>query len=282
MSPLVSIGMPVLNCEATIKTAIQSIVNQTYSNWELILIDDGSKDRTLEIAKSFKDSRIQVVSDGLNMKLPGRLNQAIAQSNGKYFARMDGDDISYPERLQRQVGYLESHPEIDLLGTQTIIFGGDGQARGKTSGKCCHSEICCRPWAGFSMAHPTWMGKVSWFSMHQYRSDAIRMEDYDILLRSYKDSQFACLPDILLGYRVESLSLKNVLNARYHNSITLGRKALLEKNHLFAYGAFEQAAKALVDIFAISTGLNFNILKHRVGFPIEETELTQWRQIWSQ
>jgi glycosyltransferase involved in cell wall biosynthesis len=282
MNPLVSIGMSVFNCEATLRPAIQSILNQTYSNWELILIDDGSKDRTLEIAKSFKDSRIQVVSDGLNMKLPSRLNQSIAISNGKYFARMDGDDISYPERLQRQVAYMETHPEVDLLGTQTIIFSRDGQAMGMTSGKQSHSEICSRPWAGFSTLHPTWMGKFDWFHMHQYRSDAIRMEDYDLLLRTYKSSQFACLPDILFGYRVESLSLKKILNARYHNSIALSRKAFSEKNYLFAYGVLEQAAKALVDTFAITTGLNFNILKHRVGSPMQEAELTQWKQIWDQ
>ena len=100
MQPLVSIGMPVFNCEKTLIPAVNSILNQTYSNWELFLLDDGSKDKTLEIANSFKDSRIKVIVDGLNKKLPSRLNQAIEMSQGKYFARMDGDDISYPERLQ--------------------------------------------------------------------------------------------------------------------------------------------------------------------------------------
>jgi glycosyltransferase involved in cell wall biosynthesis len=93
MQPLVSIGMPVFNCERTLSTAIQSILNQTYANWELIIIDDGSKDKTLEIAKSFRDPRIEVINDGQNQRLPIRLNQAIALSRGKYFARMDGDDV---------------------------------------------------------------------------------------------------------------------------------------------------------------------------------------------
>jgi glycosyltransferase involved in cell wall biosynthesis len=282
MESLISIGMPVFNCEKTLKSAVNSILNQTYSNWELILIDDGSKDKTFDIIKILGDSRIKIVSDGLNMQLPSRLNQSIAMSSGKYFARMDGDDISYPERLQRQVAYLETHPEIDLLGTQAIIFSRDGQAMGMTTGSQSHSGICCRPWAGFSTLHPTWMGKLDWFRMHQYRPDAIRMEDYDLLLRTYETSQFACLPDILFGYRVESLSLKKILNSRYHNSIALSRKAFSEKNYLFAYGVLEQAAKALLDTFAITTGLNFKILKHRVGCPIQEAELTQWKQIWDQ
>jgi glycosyltransferase involved in cell wall biosynthesis len=281
MKSLVSIGMPVFNCEKTLNSAVNSILHQTYSNWELILIDDGSKDKTLKIAKSFEDSRIKVVSDGLNKKLPTRLNQSIAMSKGKYFARMDGDDISFPERLQTQVEYLEAHPNIDLLGTGTIIFGEDGQATGKFSGGLTHSEICFCPWKSFNISHPTWIGKIDWFRSHHYRENAIRMEDYDLLLRTYKTSQFACLSDILLGYRIESLSLKKILNARYYNSIALSRQAFTEKNYLFAYGVLEQLIKALVDTFAITTGLNFKILKHRIGCPIEATEIDLWKEVWA-
>lgn len=282
MEPLVSIGMPVLNCERTLITAVYSILNQTYYNWELLLIDDGSKDKTLTIAQSFNDPRIRVIADGLHMNLPSRLNQAIAMSRGKYFARMDGDDIAYPQRLQAQVEYLENHPDIDLLGTQTIIFGRDGQAMGMTSLKeDSHSEICCRPWSGFSLSHPTWMGKSEWFRAYQYRTQALRMEDYDLLLRTYKTSRFACLPNILLGYRVESLSLKKILTARYHISLTLLEKAFVERDYFFTFGVLEQAAKALVDIFAITTGLNFKILRHRAGHSVDAAELIQWKQTWA-
>lgn len=281
MEPLVSIGMPIFNCEKTLRAAINSVLNQTYSNWELILIDDGSKDRTLSVAKSFNDSRIEVISDGLNLKLPHRLNQIINISRGKYFARMDGDDVSYPERLQTQVEYLENHPNVDILGTQIIIFDGDGNPRGKSALTQSHQEICCRPWAGFSLAHPTWMGKLEWFSAHKYREEAIRMEDYDLLLRTYKTSCFACLPQILLGYRVASLSLKNNLTARYNIAIALLEKTFINKDYLFAFGVFEQVAKAIVDILAISTGLNFKILRHRTGIPLDEAELDKWKQIWA-
>lgn len=282
MQPLVSIGMPVFNCEKTLESSVQSILNQTYTNWELFLIDDGSKDQTLDIAKSFQDQRIKVVSDGTNQQLPSRLNQAIKLSNGKYFARMDGDDISYPERFQRQVAYLEGHPEIDLLGAVTMIFDEDGQATGVSARQESHAAICARPWSGFSLAHPTWMGKTTWFSQYQYRPDAIRMEDYDLLLRSYQNSRFASLPDILLGYRVASLSLNKIFNARYHLGTTLGKKAIADKNYMFAYGALEQIAKTLLETFAITTGLDFRILRHRTGSPIEATELAQWQEIWHQ
>jgi glycosyltransferase involved in cell wall biosynthesis len=272
--------MPIFNCESTLHSAIYSILNQTYCNWELILIDDGSKDKTLHIAQSFKDPRIRVMADGLHINLPTRLNQAIAMSRGKYFARMDGDDISYPERLQAQVEYLENHPDIDLLGARAIVFGRDGIARGASGKKELHSEICCRPWEGFSLLHPTWMGRIEWFRVHQYRAEAIRIEDYDILLRTYKNSRFYCLPKVLLGYRVESLSLKKTLIGRYYLSTTLIETALRERSYLFANGVLEQGAKALVDIFAITTGLNFKILRHRAGSPVDAADLIRWQQIW--
>jgi glycosyltransferase involved in cell wall biosynthesis len=283
MQPLVSIGMPIFNCSKTLETAILSIFNQTYSNWELIIIDDGSKDKTLEIAKGFqnKDSRILVFSDGYNKQLPYRLNQAIALSKGKYFARMDGDDISYPERLKTQVEYLTNHPEIDLLATQIITIDRDGNPRGKYSPIESHADICVRPWTGFPMTHPTWMGKIEWFRKYQYRTKAIRMEDQDILLRAFRNSRFACLPDILLGYRVESFSLKKSLTGRYNFSLALLEQAFLDKDYFFVWGVVEQSAKALVDIFAMTTALNLKLLKHRVGKPVDTTELNRWKEVLS-
>lgn len=282
VEPPISIGMPVFNCERTIRSAINSVLNQTYQNWELILLDDGSRDNTVSIAQSFKDSRIRIIADGLNKNLPNRLNQAIALSKGKYFARMDGDDICYSERLQAQVEYLENHPDIDLLATHVIVFGADGCARGVYTASESHADICCRPWAGFGVIHPTWMGKTEWFRAHRYQPKAIRMEDYDILLRSYQNSRFYCLPKILLGYRVETLSLQKTLSGRYHLSKTLIKTALQNKDYRFVYGVLEQGAKALVDIFAIGTGLNFKILRHRAGSPVNATELAQWQQVWEQ
>ncbi len=96
VSPLVSIGMPVFNCEKTLRATVASILNQDYGNWELIIIDDGSSDMTLDTARSFTDPRIRVVPGAGNLCLPARLNEAVGLSRGKYFARMDGDDISYP------------------------------------------------------------------------------------------------------------------------------------------------------------------------------------------
>ncbi|GAB4365082.1 MAG: hypothetical protein Kow00121_01340 [Elainellaceae cyanobacterium] len=281
MEPLVSIGMAVWNCEKTIKPALQSIVNQTYQNWELLLIDDGSSDRTLAIARSFQDPRIQIIVDGLHQNLPTRLNQAVALGRGKYFARMDGDDIAYPTRLETQVNYLEKYPDVDLVGSGIIVFGKAGEALGIKCSIRSHAEICRCPRSGFCLAHPTWMGQMEWFRQHPYHINAIRMEDQDLLLHTYQTSHFASIPTVLLGYRNETLSLKKMLSGRYHFAMSLIKKAMSDRNYCFIVGVFEQAAKALVDVAAITTGWERTILHHRFGQPLDAIHLEEWQQIWS-
>ena len=131
--------------------AIRSILNQTYTNWELLLMEDGSSDRSLEVTRGFVDPRISVCADGANKGIVFRLREAVEISRGKYFARMDGDDIAYPQRLERQIGYLEQHPEVDLLGCGMMVFKTDGSALGIRLTPESHEKICRRPWAGFTL-----------------------------------------------------------------------------------------------------------------------------------
>jgi glycosyltransferase involved in cell wall biosynthesis len=211
MAPLVSIILPAYNAEKTVADAITSILLQTYSNWELLFIDDGSSDATLAIARKFAaDPRIKILADGRNKKLTARLNEGIDQGSGKYFARMDADDICFPDRLARQVAYLEAHPEIDLLGTGAILFNDAGNLVGLFPLRQTHAEICRRPWNGFYLPHPTWMGRAEWFKKYRYRIPEVeKAEDQELLLHSYPHSRFACLPEMLLAYRMrEAVSLR--------------------------------------------------------------------------
>lgn len=190
MLPIVSIGMSVYNCEKTVAASIQSILNQTFRDWELIIIDDGSRDGTLTVAGQFDDPRIRIVDGQQNLGLPSRLNQAVQLSRGKYFARMDGDDIAYPERLAKQVSFLDQHPEVHLLATWMVAFKDDASLVGLRPAPASHAAICAHPWAGFPMAHPTWMGKIEWFRANPYWPDAVRMEDKELLFRTYAKSNF--------------------------------------------------------------------------------------------
>lgn len=272
--------MPVYNCEKTIATAIQSILNQTLSNWELLLLDDGSADQTVDVARSFADPRIHILVDGSHRGLVARLNQAIDLSRGSYFARMDGDDISYPERLRLQVEYLERHVEIDLLAGGVLIFGCSGEIFGTRETPTTHADICRRAFSGFYFAHPTWTGRTAWFRKYRYRGEAVRCEDQDLLLRTYESSRFAALPDIVLGYREGELSLKKLLIGRSSFAKAVARKAVFERRYAVATAAVvEQILKGFVDLVAISSGLKYRILRHR-AMGVGESEAEHWRDVW--
>jgi glycosyltransferase involved in cell wall biosynthesis len=275
--------MPVRNCERTLEIAIRSIQRQTYKDWELLLIDDGSTDKTVEIARSFRDSRINAISDGVHRGLPARLNEAISLSTGKYFARMDGDDVAYPERLASQIQYLKDHSEVDLLGAGILVFKGDGCARGTRTVWRRHDEICRRPWAGFYLPHPTWMGKTAWFRQHGYQPEAVRIEDQELMLRTYLTSRFASLEEILVGYREESLSLRKSLRARVHFVKLFIGLPIDDKNcRSFAFrGVVEHTLKAMIEIFAITTGMTDQILRHR-ALQVSREEVARWKEIWAE
>ena len=114
-NPFVTIGIPVYNAEAYLEYTICSVLAQTYRNWELIIIDDGSTDNSLLIAKKYEeiDNRIRVISDGINKKLPHRLNQIIHESKYDYIARMDADDLMSNDRIEKQISILNLNKSID-------------------------------------------------------------------------------------------------------------------------------------------------------------------------
>lgn len=277
--PVISVGMPVYNCADTLGAAIRSILGQSFRDWELLIIDDGSRDGTVEVARGFLDERIRVINDGRHLGLATRLNQAIALSQGQFFGRMDGDDISYPERLEIQIQFLRQHPEVDLLGGGILVFGEDGRALGTRKSLLTHEEICRRPWAGFYLAHPTWLGRSAWFRQHCYRTDALRCEDQDLLLRTYESSRFAALPEIVLGYGEKELSLKKIFDGRRSYLRSVIRESLRRRNYgIAAIATAEHSLKALAEGFAITTRLNYRVLRHR-ALPVAGIIAQRWQAV---
>src|SRR5699024_9933597 len=131
-----SIGIPFYNAESYLEDAICSVLAQTYSYWELILVDDGSTDRSLEIAKQYAatDERIRVISDGKNKRLAARLNQIIIESKYEYIARMDADDLMSNDRLKLQLQVLEKNKKIDFVTTGCLTIGKDNELTGVRRG----------------------------------------------------------------------------------------------------------------------------------------------------
>ncbi len=128
--PLVTIVLAFRNGKKNLPAALNSILWQSYQNWELILINDGSTDGAEQLAKSINDVRIRFYSHAISQGLPACLNQGIALAKGFYIARMDADDIAFPQRLAQQVAFLQSHPEIDLLATSALLIDKNNQAVG--------------------------------------------------------------------------------------------------------------------------------------------------------
>jgi glycosyltransferase involved in cell wall biosynthesis len=212
--PLITIGLPVFNAQRTLAEAISSILAQSYSDWELLLMDDGSTDETERVASSFKDARIHWVSDGLNRGISYRLNQAVAMAKGDYFCRMDADDVCFPHRFQVQVDALLADQQVDLVAAAVLTFSSDGVARGVVPIASSHTEICARPWNGFHFPHPTWMGRIDWFRARDYSTAANGAEDQLMLYQRFATSRFAGINQVLLAYRDDRSSFGKLVGRR--------------------------------------------------------------------
>lgn len=209
--------MPIYNAGEYLRPAVLSIINQSYLNWELIIIDDGSTDNSLEHIQDILDPRIKIINDGLNKGLAARLNEIIDLGRGVYFARMDQDDLSYPDRFSSQVKLLKSDPSIDLVGVRVLTFTSKNNPIGYLPFFCKHQEITSKPWLGIYLPHPTWMGKMSWFRERRYASPAPTLcEDQELLLRCYRDSKYATVDQVLFAYRLRDVvPLKKLLITRW-------------------------------------------------------------------
>lgn len=204
MDPLVSVIMPTYNCKMFLREAIESILNQTFQDFEFLIIDDNSIDGTTAILNDYlqKDSRLKVYSQerkGLIMSL----NRGCMLAKGKYIARMDADDISLPHRLEHQVRYMEEHPEIGVLGTWIRIIDESGRPRRTvrllTDPKMLGLYLCMEN----HMCHPTVMMRRDVIEhLGFYNLNALHAEDYDLWGRASYISQIANLPEALVDYRI--------------------------------------------------------------------------------
>ncbi len=229
--PIVSVVLPFHNNKGTLLHAVRSIIGQSFSNWELILVDDGSCDGSVEALRECADERIQVLTNSTNLGLAGSLNRGIAVARGRYIARMDADDISYPQRLERQLQFLQTHPEVDLLGTAMIAFVDAGEPRALLRAAPSDEQIKRGGCNGaYALYHPTWMARAAWFRAHPYDLQFRKAQDYELLSRAAPHSRYANLPEALVGYRMDAASLRKrnntrgyVLRAQVKNLLRQGR-----------------------------------------------------------
>jgi len=213
---IISIGIPFYNAEKYLENAICSVLAQTYKCWELILIDDGSSDSSLAIANMYatKDPRIRVISDGQNKKLPYRLNQIIHEARYDFIARMDADDIMHPERLEKQLSFLETNKSYDLVSTGLVSIDNDNIVKGYRKVESLYDDFLSIK-TSYPIVHPSIMARRSWFERNKYSEEYPRAEDFELWTRAISNNDFkmAILPDLLLYYREEgNLSMDKILN----------------------------------------------------------------------
>lgn len=184
-TPKVTVIMGIYNCEKTLSVAIDSILNQTYKNWELIMCDDGSKDDTYKIACDYSEkySNIKVLKNSKNMRLAYSLNRCLESAKGEYIARMDSDDRSLPTRFEEQVQFLDTHPEYAVVGSALTICDQDVKFYDRFYPEYPMKQIA---WSTVPFAHPTiMMRKEAYLKLNGYRvcPETMRAEDLDLWFR---------------------------------------------------------------------------------------------------
>ena len=211
MNYQVTIGISFKDPGEYFQLALQSIFAQTFSNWELILIDDGSTDCSLTLAKSIKDERVRVYSDGESRGLNVRLNQMIQLAKTPYFFRMDADDIMHPQRLEKQYQLLLQNDEDTVIGTATYSIDSNSRIVGLRPSRQ-NQKIGFD--ARHSFWHPTVAASTSWFRKNPYSDYFIynRAQDAELWCRTTDKTKFINLPEPLLFYReIGAFSFANYL-----------------------------------------------------------------------
>lgn len=202
--PQVSILMPVYNTAPYLREAMDSMLSQTFTDFELIVLNDCSPDNAEEILDTYDDPRIVRYRGEKNVGLSNVLNVGIEMARGKYIARMDSDDISLPNRLQVQVDYLETHPEIDLVSVGMRLFGAKEEVwiREQNPEKVKIEALFHSP-----VLHASSVWRKDSFEKHglRFRQEMVPAEDYDLWTRALtKGLKLANLPEVLYKYRLHS------------------------------------------------------------------------------
>jgi glycosyltransferase involved in cell wall biosynthesis len=226
--PKVSIILPVYNGEPYLRQAVQSILDQTFADYECIIINDGSTDNSLKTLASFQDPRLHIVSQ-TNQGLRAALNAGIALAKGEYIARMDQDDISRPNRFTKQIDFFNTHPEHILVGTTFAYINNDNQITGAFPALLDDVDIKRELYTKTPFGHGTIMVRSSALKQgsFKYRQEAVHVEDYDLWIRLASVGKYANLPEILYLWRhTPENTTSKYADIQRHNAASLTVNAL--------------------------------------------------------
>jgi len=206
---LISVVLPVYNSALYIKDAINSILNQTIQDFEIIIIDDCSADDTLAIIEAYKDARIRIIKKNKNKGLIDSLNIGFEEAKGKYIARMDGDDISLPDRFEKQLEVLENNSDIKVCGCWLQRFGLSDEV---IKHKEHHDEIVAHLLLSCSMSMGAVMFDRKTFAIYNFDENKKHVEDYDFWARTAWAGKFYNIQEVLYYYRAHNTQITKLYN----------------------------------------------------------------------
>lgn len=251
---LVTVGIPFHDEERFLEQAIRSVLAQTYDEIELLLVDDGSTDRSLEIARSFQDPRVVVIEpDGRRRFLAARLNEITRRARGELVARMDGDDVAHPERLARQMAALRADASCEAVGSWVALIDEDEAPFAVAEAVSLPATLETALARGL-FSHATLLARRAWLAANPYDEHLTRTEDRDLWCRTVSTTRFAVIPLPLYVVRtrerdegflrnyVESQAQHRELIVRYGKQAMGTRRAALQWAASLAKGLIMRAA----------------------------------------
>lgn len=220
--PLVSVIMPAYNAESYIEESILSLIHQTYQNWELIIVNDGSTDQTVEIARSFlkKDNRLRLINNETNEGLIVTRNKGLESAKGKYIANLDSDDIALPNRLKKQVAFLEKHQEYVLLGAGCIHIDKEGKKLAEVERNIPNTHLKSLLLFSNYFINSTVMFRTEEVKKVTYQKGFAPAEDYELFSQIGKYGEIGNLPEPLVKYRIHDHNISSLKKEEQQKAIS--------------------------------------------------------------
>lgn len=247
--PIISVVMPAYNAEKYLNDAINSILNQTFVDFEFIIINDGSTDSTEDIVLSYADERIRYVKNDVNLQIVKTLNKGIELAKGQYIARMDADDISLSTRFEEQVRFMQLNPAIDICGTWLQTFGDKNET---WEYPLSHDGIKALLLFNSALVHASIMAKRSMFSDFSFSDKYLGAEDYFLWINSIDHKVFSNIPKVLYRYRLHGTQTEKMVQRKSTDNI---REEILSKV------GCEFSGEELSNFFAIANYQSVSIKK---------------------
>jgi glycosyltransferase involved in cell wall biosynthesis len=217
-NPKVSVLLPVYNGEKYLQESIKSILNQTFEDFELIIIDDGSVDKTPEIVKKNKDSRIRILTNEKNLGVSRSLNHGLRKVKGKYIARCDGDDLNNRSRFKIQVNFLDQNPEVVMVGSNAELINEKGKIVGRTNYPLSDIDLRKKMLIRNSVLHPSVMFRKSAINkIGGYSNIFNGVEDYRLFFQLMTLGKIQNMEDYLIKRRFH----KDAVTKINHNKIEM-------------------------------------------------------------